>query len=100
MIPSTLPREFRARCRVSSRSKLRSDLPEVRKHRPPNGFLQIRHPRRAAGPAFGADCPFHHLHMAIAPLLDAFVEVHEPLAQLRILRIATLERDEELLDLP
>ena len=43
---------------------------------------QVRRARRAAGTGLRADDPLDHLHVPVAPLLDALVDVDEGLADL------------------
>src|SRR3712207_8115367 len=56
------------------RSQQREDRPEER--RP-----QVLRARRAARADLVADRALDHLHVAVAPLLQALVEVHERLAE-------------------
>src|SRR4029077_17101344 len=62
-------------------------------------LAQICGARRSAGSTLAADGPLDHFHVAIPPFLDAFIQVDEALAQLRVLRIATVHVDEKVLDL-
>src|SRR6266545_1303259 len=73
-------------------------LPQVRKQRSSQRAREVGNAARSACPPFHADCAFDHLHMAITPLLQTLVEIHEPLAQLRVLRIAAIDVDENLLN--
>ena len=59
---------------------------------------QVLDAARAAGPALRADRPLDHLHVAVAPFLDALVEVDQPLRDERRVRVAAVDRDQHLLD--
>jgi hypothetical protein len=48
---------------------------------------------------FHPDGPLHHLDVPVAPLLDALVEVHQPLAELGVLRIPAIDVDQDRLQL-
>src|SRR5262245_26089697 len=57
-----------------------SDLPQVREQRPAYCCREIRRATRPTRSRLHADRAFDHLHVAIAPFLQAFVEIHEPFA--------------------
>ena len=71
-----------------SSSQSGADLPQVGERRPEQRPAQVLDAARAAGPALRADRPFDHLHVAVAPLLDALVEVDQPLGDERGVRVA------------
>ena len=78
----------------ASRGRGASGSPTGRGSGLEQGRAQVLHAARAAGPAFRADRPFDHLHVAVAPLLDALVEVDEPLGDQRRIGVAAVDRDE------
>ena len=71
----------------------RTDFPEVGKEIVADGITQVFRSRRAAGSELRPDRPLHHLHVAIAPLLYALVEIDEPLAQFDVFHIASIQGD-------
>src|SRR5436190_9123723 len=77
--------------------QLTAYCPEIRKDRPADGLPQVGRSRRAAGSESGADRPLHHPDVAVSPLLQPFVKIDEPLAQLRVLRVTAIQLDEALL---
>ena len=78
---------------------MRTNFPQVRKEVPPDGIPQVLGAAASTRAHLSADSPFNHLHVPIPPLLDAVVEVDEPLAELGILRVAAVHLDEDVLDL-
>ena len=72
------------------------DRPEVREERLEEGGAQVLDAARAAGTFLGADRPLDHLHVAIAPLLNPFVEVDEALADLRQVGARAVDLDQLL----
>ena len=90
-----------AEARVVPRERvhsLRPDVPQVRKEVLAEGGSEITGAGRSAGARLRADRPLHHLHVAISPFLDAFVEIDEALAELRVLGVVPVDVDEHLLD--
>src|SRR5205814_6132639 len=85
--------------RLPSILQLGSYFPEVRKERASNCLPQIRGARRSTRSTPGADRPLDHLDVAVAPLLDALVQIDEALAQFGVLGIATIHVGENALDL-
>ena len=76
-----------------------SNIPEIRKQWFAHRRGEIRSSARASRPDLHSDRALDHLDVAVAPLLQPFVEIHQPLAQLRILWIAAIDVDEKLLHL-
>ena len=62
-------------------SQLGADRPQIGKQRLVERGPQIVGARAAAGAPPGADGALHHLDVAVAPLLNAFVEIDQPLAE-------------------
>ena len=81
-----------------TRSEARADLPQVGEGRPEERRAQVLDPARAARAALRADRPLDHLHVPVAPLLDALVEVDQALGDQRGIGVAVVDRDEDLLD--
>src|SRR5437762_9311204 len=84
---------------LRSSSQVGPNGPEVGKERASNRLSQVCGAGRSAGAALCSDRPLDHLHVAVAPLLDALVEIDEALAELRVLGIAAIHLDENPLDL-
>src|SRR5436309_626475 len=80
-------------------SQLRPDLPQIRKERTAERGPKILDTGRASGAGFRSNRPLDHLYVSVAPFLDALVQVHEPLAQLGVLRIAPIDVHQQPLDL-
>src|SRR5688572_29817689 len=74
-------------------------FPQIGKEVPAEGGAKVRGAHRAAGAGPRADGALHHLHVTVAPLLKALVEIDQPLAQLRVLRVRSVDADQHLLDL-
>src|SRR4029450_7021111 len=79
-------------------SQPRSDFPEVRKQSRPDRGLKIRGAAGSAGSGLRTNRPLDHLHMTIAPLLHALIEVDEALADLRVLGVGAVDAQEDRLD--
>jgi len=62
--------------------KAGADLPEIGERGAEQGGAQVGRAGRAAGARLGADDPLDHLHVPVAPLLDALVDVDQGLADL------------------
>ena len=75
--------------------RLRPDLPQIRECRPRERRLQILRARGSAGARLSADRALDHLDVPISPLLHAFIEIHEPLAELAVLRIGAVDLDQD-----
>ena len=83
--------------RRSARLELRANRPQVGKRRLQQRRAQIGGARRSAGARLHANRALHHLHVPVAPLLHAFVEVHEALAHLGVLRVGLVDAHEHVL---
>ena len=79
--------------------EMRTDFPEVRKQRRANRRAEIGGTGRSAGSRLDADRALDHLHVSIAPLLNALVQIDEPLANLGVLRIVAIHLNQHLLQL-
>src|SRR5690606_27664314 len=80
-------------------SQLGADRPQVRERGLEQRAAQVLRAGAAAGPALRADGPLDHLHVAVAPLLHALVEVDEPLAHAGDRRVVAVDLDQDALDL-
>src|SRR5919107_2137607 len=87
-----------ARERATDALEAAADLPEVGEDRLEQRSPEVLDPGRAAGPALRPDRPLDHLDVAIAPLLEALVEVDEPLRDQGGVGIASVDGDQEVLD--
>jgi len=76
-----------------------TDLPQIGEGGAEQGGAQVRRARRAAGALLGADDPFDHLHVPVAPFLDTFVDVDEGLADLGRFARPLVYLSEQRLDL-
>ena len=74
-------------------------LPQVRKQRSSQCAREVGNAARTPSPALYPNGSLYHLDVPVPPLLQTFVEIHEPLAELRVLRIAAIDVDENLLNL-
>src|SRR5438874_13783633 len=77
----------------------RSNRPQIGKERAADGFSQVRGAGGSTGALPRADRALDHLHVPVAPLLDPLVEIDDALAEFRVLRVASVDLDEQLLDL-
>src|SRR5206468_6541880 len=77
----------------------RPDLPRIRKDRLRERTPQIRSASRSARAALRADVAFHHLYVPVTPFLHALIEIDESLAQLSVLRIVSIDVDQNSLHL-
>src|SRR5262245_42930445 len=80
-------------------SETTPDLPQVREQWLADRRRQIRSTARSTGSRLHAYRAFHHLYVPVAPFLQAFVEIHEAFTQLRVLRVAPVDVDENPLHL-
>src|SRR5215510_14727397 len=78
-------------------SEATSDFPQVRKQRPADGRGEIGRAARTTSSWLHAYRPFDHLGVPVPPFLQALVKIHETLAELRVLRVAAVDVDENLL---
>ena len=75
------------------------NLPQVRKQRSSQRAREVGNTARTPGAALHSNGSLHHFDVAVPPLLQTLVEIHEPLAEFRVLRIAAVDVDENLLNL-
>src|SRR3954453_14450014 len=87
-----------ARAPGCARSQGGAHRPQVGEHRAEERRAQVLGARRATRPRLVADRPLDHLHVAVAPLLHALVEVDEALGDLRRLAVAPVGVEHGALD--
>ena len=76
-----------------------ANLPQIGKQIVPQRGLEVGGAARPARARPAADGPLHHPDVVIAPLRETLVEIHEPLADLGVLHVATVDVEEDLLNL-
>ena len=75
----------------------RANRPQVRKQRSKQRGAQIRRAGTSASSLLESDGALDHLDVSVAPLLHAFIEINEQLADLPLDRMRAIERDERVL---
>src|SRR6185369_9697638 len=80
--------------RSGTTSQLRPNRPQVREERPSEGFAEVCGAAGASRSRSRTNRPLDHLHVPIPPLLNALIEIHEPLTQFGVLRVVPINGDQ------